>query len=120
MARRKPQPRILDNHRARAKNLRLECLVDVDDDDLYGILLERQEKIHSVAAAFWKLNQRLQKNGRTMFSGKSGNAINQLFAARLFDQKDKYVIAFRNPSKPSKTKIRSPFPIYMLPPLDWK
>jgi hypothetical protein len=84
------------------KILDLECCVDVDDDYLYGKLMERQEKIHSVAAAFWKLNQRLQKNGRTMFSGKSGNAINQLFAARSFDQEDKYVIAFRNPSKPSK------------------
>jgi hypothetical protein len=99
-----PQPRILDNHRARAENLRLKCLVD---DDLYGKLMERQEKIHSVAAAFWKLNQRLQKNGRTMFSGKSGNAINQLFAARPFDQEYKYVIAFRNPS--AKQKFVYPF-----------
>jgi len=50
-----PQPRILDNHRVRAKNLRLKCLVDDDDEDNYGILLERQEKIHSTAAAFCKL-----------------------------------------------------------------
>jgi hypothetical protein len=92
----------LGNQRVRAKNLGLECCVDVDDDDIYGKLMKRQEKIHSLAAAFWKLNLRLQKNGRTMFSGKSGNAINQLFAAHSFDQEDKYVIAFRNPSEPSK------------------
>jgi hypothetical protein len=92
----------LGNQRVRAKNLGLECFVDVDDDDLYGKLMERQEKIHSVAAAFRKLNQQLRKNGRTMFSGKSGNAINQLFATHSFDPEDKYVIAFRKPSKPSK------------------
>jgi hypothetical protein len=27
-----PQPRLLDNHRVRAKNLGLECCLDFDDD----------------------------------------------------------------------------------------
>ena len=40
-----PQPRVL-------------CCVNVDDDDIYGKLMERQEKSRSVATAFWKLNQR--------------------------------------------------------------
>jgi hypothetical protein len=105
-----PQPRILDNHRARADNLRLQCLVD--DDDVYARLNKRQDEIHSTAAAFWKLYQRLQKNGRTMLSGNSGNCINPFFEALSIDQNQKYVIVFTIQSKKSNSRRTSSHLLY--------
>jgi hypothetical protein len=99
-----PQPRVLDNQRVRAKNHKLQCIIeeDTDEDDFYHKFLTRQDQVHQVATGFTKLYQRLQKNGRTMLSGKSGHFINQLFAARLFDQDEKFVIAFHDPNKQIK------------------
>ena len=48
------------------------------------------------------VSQNFIKDCRTMLSGKSGHFINQLFAARLFDQDEKFVIAFHDPNKQIK------------------
>jgi hypothetical protein len=99
-----PEPRVLDNKNQRSKNqwLKIEC----KDYEWFDSGLKRQSVISWDASIFFKLWDRCHRNSRTIYSGQSGNWINQLFDCKGKSQNDKCLLMFLKPGLDNKLRKR--------------
>jgi hypothetical protein len=95
-----PSSRAVSNKSERRANTPLELNPgEILGSDVFNSWFQSQKRINVYSAGFYKLNERLRRNARQIFSGASGSKLSIIFSAFGFSDESKSLLLFHSPSK---------------------